>query len=287
VLVAGYQVVQATHLTMGYDIRLGDARVLVFRDGFEYFTAPGWEIREIDNENFEFRLGPINRTVAPDGVYLLVVTPHDGHALERVSVAAPLAAAVLGSSTIYRPLFTNVISRTAASVQIMGPAFAVPKNFLSPSLEPQSVQRYKDAYLAIEASADKARIELSLRWFEEAHHRLNEDALLRYWIAIETLAMPDTTNIRPAEELLADAYGMTIATIRSEIELGRLFNLRGDIAHNGLRSALDPRLLNFVAAVYADLLEAMLGLPCSRRASAVKATIGPSIAPLTPRTPDG
>ena len=282
VLVAGYQVVQATGMVVGSDIRLGDVRVLLVRGSVEYSTARGWEVREVDDENFEFRLGPIERITAPPGVYLLIVTPNDGHGGERVQVAAPLAAAVLGGSVIYRALFTNVFSTTGAGTQIKGPTFGPPKNFPAPSLDTDSVRRYKEAYLAVGSASQRARIQLSLRWFEEAHHTFNEDALLRYWFAIETLAMPNTTDIRPANELLARAYGMSLHDIRAEIELGRLQGLRSDIAHHGLMTALDSRLLNFAAAVYADILEATLGLTCQRRATSQKAAIGPSIAPLIP-----
>jgi hypothetical protein len=282
ILVTGYQVVQAQAVVTGSDIRLGNARVLIFKGSLEYFTAEKWEIRETDADNFEFRLGPVQRVNSPDGVYMLVVTPNDGHGGGRAHTAAALASAILGGSVIYRELFSNIWSTGVSSTQIKGPTFGPPKNFPAPSLDQDSVRLFKDAYLALEAAPQKTRIELSLRWFEEAHHTFNEDSLLRYWLAIETLAMPNTTNIRPANQMLARAYGKTDREISDEIELGRILNLRSQIVHDGLRVTIDPRLLNFAAAVYADLLEATLGLPCQGRALAEKATIGPSIVALIP-----
>jgi hypothetical protein len=281
-VVTGYQVVQATGMTVGHDVRLGDVRVLILKGSVGYFTARGWEIREVDDDNFEFRLGPIEQVTAPSGVYMLVITPNDGHGIERIQVAAPLAAAILGGSVIYRALYTNIFSTTTAGTQVQGPDFGPPKNFPAPALDNDSVKRYKTAYQAIGNASDMARIQLSLRWFEEAHHAFNEDALLRYWFAIETLAMPNAANIRPANELLAQAYGISVRDIQVEIELGRLQGLRSEIAHNGLMATLDPRLLNFVAAVYTDILEAKLGLTCQRRARSLKLAIGSSIAPLIP-----
>ena len=284
VLLTGFQVVQAQDMEVGSDIRLRDVRVFVLRGSLEYITAGGWDVREVDDENFELRLGPVQRITSPLGVYLLVVTPNDGQAGERVHDAASLAAAVLGGAVIYRELFMNVLSASEQGTAIKGPDFGPPKNFPAPSLDADSIRQYKEAYVALGSAVQdvKARVQLSLRWFEEAHHRFNEDSLLRYWFAIETLAMPNTADIRPANQLLANAYGKTEQEIRSEVELGRLQGLRSNIVHKGLTSPLDPRLLNFAAAVYADLLEATLGLPCRKRATTRKAAIGPSIAPLIP-----
>ena len=282
ILVTGYQVVQAVGMTDGHDIRLGNVRVLIIKGVISYFTAQSWKVEEVDNENFRFSLGPITSVTSPLGVYMLLITPNDGRGGKRIQVAAPLAAAVLGGSVIYRELYTNVLSTISGDTQIKGPTFGPPKNFPVPDLDRGSVQRYKDAYGKFATSPERTRIELSLKWFEEAHHASNEDALLRYWFAIEILAMPDTENVRPANELLARAYGVPIDDIRRKIELGRLQGLRSDIAHQGFRTTIDTRLLNFAAAVYTDLLEAILDLPCRRLALSRKATIGESIAPLIP-----
>ena len=286
ILLTGYQVVQAQQLgNGGHDIRLGDVRVLLLRGSLEYITAGDLGVREIDDENFEVLVGPIERVTSPPGVYLMVVTPKGGQDIGRAREAAALAAAVLGEAVTYRHLFTNVLSTTKRGTQIAGPVLVHPKSFPPPLLDAESASQYKAAYLALGSAGEplKARAQLSLQWFAEAQHSSDEQALLRYWFAIETLAMPDTTNIRPANQLLASAYGMTEQEAQREIELGRLYGLRSDIAHGGLRSALDSRLLRFAAAVYTDLLEATLGLPCRRRAIDQKSAIGESIAALVPQ----
>lgn len=163
-LVTGYQVVQATGMTTGHDIRLGDVRVLILAGSVSYITAPSYEIREVDDENFEVRVGPVTRITAPPGVYMVIITPNDERGSERVQVAAPLAAATLGGSVIYRKLYTNILSTTGSGTQVKGPAFETPKSFPAPSLGADSVRLYKDTYMAIDAARDKARIQLSLRW---------------------------------------------------------------------------------------------------------------------------
>ena len=126
-LVTGYQVVQATGITIGHYIRLGDARVLIIKGSIGYFAARGWEIRELGDDNFEFPIGPVEQIAAPSGVYLLAVTQNDSHGSKRIQVAGPLAAAIFGGSVIYRELFTNIFSTTGAGTQVKGPVFGRPR----------------------------------------------------------------------------------------------------------------------------------------------------------------
>jgi Apea-like HEPN len=282
ILVTGYQIVQAQAMTDGHDVRLGDIRVLIGRFALEYFTAESWVVTEVDADNFQVSVGPVQRIKSPVGTYMLVVTPNGPDAATRSQAAAALAATVIGGVLIYREVYTNIFSSVGAGTQIKGPIFQPPKNFPLPVLSREVVQRYKTAYQQFQSSTERSRIELSLSWFKEAHSSFDENAFLRYWLAIETLAMPNTTNIADANTILAQAYGVSIQQIQEDIEFGRLFGLRGSIVHNGLRSSIDPRLLNYIAAVYADLLEAILGLPCMRRALSQKAAIGASISAIIP-----
>lgn len=281
ILVTGYQVVQAQNMTTGHDVRLGNVRVLIFRGDLEYFTADGLTVTEVDAENFQVSIGPFRRVNSPRGAYMLVVTPNESGAIARSQVAAALAAAIIGGALIYRELYMNIFS-TAGETQVRASAFEPPKNFSAPSFSGEVIKRYKAAHQHLQAATERSRIELSLSWFKEARTAFDVNAFLRYWLAIETLAMPNTTNIAPANDILAQAYGVSNPQIMQDIELGRLYGLRSDIVHNGLRAALDARLLNYVAAVYADLLEAILGLPCEKKALAQKAGIGPSISVITP-----
>ena len=283
ILVTGYQIVQAQAMTDGHDVRLGDVRVLIGRFALDFFTAESWVVTEVDADNFQISVGPVQEIKSSIGTYMLVVTSNGPDAITRSQAAAALAATVLGGALIYREIYTNIFSSIGAGTQIKGPTFQPPKNFPPPVLSKDVIQRYKTAYQQLQTSTERSRIELSLTWFKEAHSSFDENAFLRYWLAIETLAMPNTTNIASVNTILAQAYGVSIQQIQQDIELGRLFSLRGDIVHNGFRTTIDPRLLNYIAAVYEDLLEATLGLPCMRRALSQRANIGPSVSAIIPR----
>jgi hypothetical protein len=226
VLITGYQIVQAHGMTGGHDVRLGDVRVLIMRAALEYFTADNWVVTEVDADNFQVSVGPVRRVNTPVGTYMLVVTPNGRDAITRAQAAAALAAAIIGGALIYREIYTNIFSSVGAGTQIQGPIFQHPKNFNPPLLTPEVVRRYKAAYQRVQSATDRSRIEMSLSWFKEAHSAFDENAFLRYWLAIETLAMPNTTNIAPANSILAQAYGASNQEIQQDIELGRLYGLR-------------------------------------------------------------
>ena len=118
----------------------------------------------------------------------------------------------------------------------------------------------------MEASSERERIALSLRWYEEATRDDGVDVLLKLWFALETLAMPDTTDIRPIRDGLASIYGTSPADAGQRYGISRIFGLRSRIVHEGLRIEVPPLLLAYIRAVYVDLLVAKLGFAPSNLA---------------------
>ena len=108
-----------------------------------------------------------------------------------------------------------------------------------------------------------------MRWFESAIYDKGIDSLLKYWISIETLAMPDTTNIKVINEILSSAYKRTLDEVRDLFEVGRLFGLRSSIVHEGFNVPIGWLLLKYLEALYVDILFGILGLPCESRAEEI------------------
>jgi Apea-like HEPN len=107
---------------------------------------------------------------------------------------------------------------------------------------------------------------LSLRWFEQSQFELSGiDKFLKSWIAVETIGMPDTSNIRPLIESLAQAYGETSEEIKKKYKIGRLLDLRSRIVHDGLIFPIHSSLSTYVEALYVDALYIFLGLKSERR----------------------
>ena len=108
---------------------------------------------------------------------------------------------------------------------------------------------------------DRDRLSLSLRWFSSATHLWGPDAFLHYWIALEALAMPDSTNIRPIGEHLASTYQVSHDEAKKEFRVGRLYGFRGAVVHDGSHIAVPGEVLTYLAALYADVLLSVLSLP--------------------------
>ena len=110
------------------------------------------------------------------------------------------------------------------------------------------------------------RLHLSCRWFGSAIEHSGPDAFLRYWIALEALAMPDSTNIAAINEYLAQSYGLSFDQAAQRFLVGRLFGFRGQIVHCGSHRPVPGTVLSYIAAVYIDVLLQVFGLPHEGRA---------------------
>jgi hypothetical protein len=104
-------------------------------------------------------------------------------------------------------------------------------------------------------------VSLSSRWFVKGTAAEGHDAFISFWVALETLSMPDGTNVRPAVQKLAELYGIDQDEARTMFELGRLQGLRSEILHQGRAPLLDEGINLFLAAIYRDLAKERLGLP--------------------------
>lgn len=59
------------------------------------------------------------------------------------------------------------------------------------------------------------------------------DAFLKYWIAIEIIAMPDSSNIKHLIEILADIYEIRKEDAKKNFGVGKIFGFRSKIVHHG------------------------------------------------------
>lgn len=212
-----------------------------------------------------------------EGTYLFLLTPSLIDGVERpesavreaISVAAAALVVVNGRNIIYERLFDNVVHLGTGQTTAFSAVVENPLWFPAPDVSDRRLalaQRVADEF-ARRGEFERNRLRLSLRWFESGLFDSGVDALLDFWIALETLSMPDTTDIRPINESLARAYSCSLDEARVRFEVGRIYGLRNQIVHAGSRTAIHASLLSYIEAVYVDVLFEHLGLPHEGRAA--------------------
>lgn len=182
---------------------------------------------------------------------------------KRVSAYAGLFASFFGRNCVFELEFENIVHCAGDKVEVCSPVFENPYFFGVPDLSIKNVEYFKlvVSHLSGLNQEVRNRIELAFHWFEASLRNIDGiDTFIKLWVAIEVLAMPDTTNIRPANELLAASYGLSVQEASDRFMLGRLFGLRSRIIHNGEKIPMHQEILRLMEALFIDLLLATLGL---------------------------
>ncbi len=211
-----------------------------------------------------------------EGTYILFIAPHDvdGEAgsevqtRDRIREAVGLLATLYGRNIVYQHLFDNLIDMASDKASGFSPVFENPLAFPAVKLDSDEVGNVSAAIARL-PERDQNRVYLALKWLQYAIYDLDGiTAFIKYWVAIETLAMPDTANIRPIEDLLSGAYKIDLSQVRQTFFVGLLQSLRSSVIHDGYRIGIQGHLLHYVEALFSDFLRAKLGLECLQKAQA-------------------
>lgn len=228
------------------------------------------EVTTRDDGSLHVDVHEASEAQLPQGRYLLLITPFDNEPLARARLREMLGLlyAYHGRNIAYERVYEQAVKLKEPGVVVFGESTENPLHLRVPALGSGTHEDLKVAIAAIPSLEPelRARLELSLRWFEGAVRDSGPDALLRYWVAIEALAMPKTTNVKSVNQRLAVGYQVTLEQVSAEFEVGRLQGLRSDLVHGSRIVVVRGELLSYVAALYCDLLFIELALPCPRRA---------------------
>jgi hypothetical protein len=215
---------------------------------------------------------------APEAAYLVLSSPlkiegadkNESQVRQAMALALSLILAVHGRSAAFSHVFDHLLKVSETGFILNGGSHMNYWFFGKPNLDTRHLDEIKEAEKALlsKPSQEKNRISLSLRWFSMATYDSGIDAFLKYWIALETLAMPDDTNIKPLREILAKASSIETQKIDDSFGIGRIYGLRSDIVHKGLQVTLDIPFLFYMSRLYSDVLFEVLGLPRMNRAQA-------------------
>jgi len=108
-----------------------------------------------------------------------------------------------------------------------------------------------DRQLAIK---ENALVPISLRWFSESTSSRGVDAYLKCWIATELLFVRKQNVVKAITTELSKAYLMVDREAKITFRIGRLYNMRNRIVHEGFVRPLHHILTDLLSAIYYDLL---------------------------------
>lgn len=214
----------------------------------------------------------------PLAVYLMLVAPFtvDGRPgnepiiKEKCSSAVGLLVAINGRNMAYKHVHEAVVHLGSGYIETSSNVIENPFYFPEPDIADERLDLIGQLARTIEGLSEPDRncVNLSLRWFEQGSYTSGVDSYLSYWIALETLSMYGT-NIKPVNDLLAQAYGVSYQEASARFHIGRLFGLRGRIVHEGARVAVHSGILQYISAVYVDCLLQKLEFDCLGKTVAV------------------
>lgn len=230
------------------------------------------------NSPKSFRLDSplINVKAVPTGVYLVLSAPvkidgverQESEIKEEINRCLSIILSIIGQSAAFAHVFDHVYRLDGSGVSVTSQPHSNYCTIGKPNLE----KGYLDGILWIEKALfstppkEKNRIDLSLRWFHRATYDSGIDAFIKYWIALETISMPNTTKIKPLMAILAKAYSKEVGEVEHSFGIGKIFNLRSRIVHHGELYKIDLQFLLYMSCLYSDVLFSVLHLPMLRKA---------------------
>jgi hypothetical protein len=180
----------------------------------------------------------------------------------QIEAAVSIVRLIHGRNAAFAAFGEPVPFTIGGDFQVLSSGVENPLAFPRPDLSEARLRLASDIAAAASEPSDRGRrLTLALRWAARAQGLSGVDGFLSWWIAIETLAMPDTTNIAPLVEELSRLNGISTEEARARYHIGRLYRLRGRIVHAGQVTPLDERIVNFLAAVFSDLIVGVVGGP--------------------------
>ena len=208
------------------------SRVIIFWGRPRYISGQvGVDFAEGDSVRFAVKKPRI--TEAPDGRYCIIGSLFDSpntdtYARAQTDAVVGLLYAQSGRNIAYDCIYEIVVdlksNKSSLSTQWIENPLALPVPRINKSDVRKLVRVTKS--LSSQPEAERRRLLLSLRWFRTAVSESGPDALLRYWVALEALAMPSTANIRPLVQRLARIYDVSDMDARREFKIPRFLRAR-------------------------------------------------------------
>jgi hypothetical protein len=206
---------------------------------------------------------------APPGPFVMLMTPTEGDTRSRFRSVVALLRLALGRNIAVEPLGDLTYIASTPNATATEPPFRSPSWDPAPDLALERFRLISELQVAL-AALDlelSNRVALSLQWYFRASSEISGiDGFLMHWFALDVLAMPRSSGLVALERQLAKIYEVDRKELRAQFRLHRLLGIRDDIVHEGHQPAVHIHALEYLGAVYWDLLLDNLGLAPRRAA---------------------
>ncbi len=247
---------------------LNNSMVILIEGQLEYVSLQELGVVSKEIPEIKYQISGIELTT--QGNYLTIIFPLEDEssqcekeAKDKVDILTGLLALIFGDNIVYKKYFENVINIKNNSRSVSSPVIKVPSAIPPPDITRENVSLIRDIYVKLNSIPieKRNRIELSLRWFSEAMYSSGPDAYIKFWIALEAVGMVNTSDIRPLKKMLAEVYTITTEEVSTKFHIGRLFNIRCAIVHDGKKLPIQAKILEYLQVLYKDILFQVLDIP--------------------------
>ncbi|HGM6069579.1 TPA: hypothetical protein ACKP39_003285 [Stenotrophomonas maltophilia] len=259
--VEAYELALVPNIVSRKIFRFDEIVVLIKTAKLDYIEMSGVKVKFGNERQVEFS-AEHRISTSEFSPKLITIQPHRSDRPDAESDLSDRSAEFVSLlvSTNYRNiacrrLFSHIVERGNGSMKASGEIVRLPFDLPAPDLSLGALSRYPKSRREIEnrESNQRQKITLSLHWHLKGVQSHGLDSFLSLWIALETLAM-SSTNVADLNSALAAAYDITKESASTEFGIGRIFGLRSQIVHNGIRKNISTDLTDYMECLYADLL---------------------------------
>lgn len=204
----------------------------------------------------------------PDGLWLLLACPAD---LPDVEPETTLKSAVAflgiwaGRNAVYDCYFEFSLDIKNNQVGIWTPTALNPTGLGNPDFKKFGDILSASVSLQKMPANDRTKLMFSLECYYRYLSLTGAEAFVELWIAFESGTMT-STNVKSANLLLSQTYGITTGDAHKQLLTGRLQGVRNRIVHHGDYRNIQIILIDYLSALYEDVVLFRLLGTCRRKA---------------------
>lgn len=219
---------------------------------------------EFSYQEKEFNDGPFVHIVTPVVVDGEKVSEFKARSLAKST--SGMLRGIFGKNIAFKKIQSYFMGFEGGRNNIFSPSFENPAFHGSPLLKRETINHAQSVLSAIDKmdKKERNRINLALHWFDKSFGKGGNDDFISLWTALEILAMPSSSDIRPIKAILAKRYSLSNQQVGEKFYLGRIYSIRCKIAHDGWIRGVCSFIILYSQAIFMDIFYEKLGiaLPC-------------------------